>query len=159
MKEFSEKELQYKAEAFCSAAEHCLSEVEAKLVSWGTGEEMAGRIIAHLQKERYLDNARFCRAFVRDKYRFSGWGRMKISQALRMKGLSSEEIRAGLDEIDEEEYGKGLEELIRRKRRSVTGRNEYEKNAKLIRFAVGRGFLMEEVMRYIRQTDADEYLD
>lgn len=159
MKEYSENELRYKAESYCSAAEHCRSEVEDKLKLWGAGEEVTVRIILYLQKERYLDDARFCKAFVRDKYRFTRWGRMKIAQALRMKRLSPEDIQIGLEEIDEEEYGEGLKELLRQKKRTVTGRNDYERNAKLVRFAVGRGFSMDEVMRYVKQVDADEYLD
>ncbi|WP_300727299.1 regulatory protein RecX [uncultured Bacteroides sp.] len=159
MKEYTENELKFKAEAYCSSAEHCSAEVEAKLQAWGADAEVTERIVAHLRKERYLDDTRFCKAFVRDKYRFTRWGRMKIVQALRMKHLPSDAIQAGLEEIDEEEYSNGLKELLRQKARSVTGKNEYERNAKLIRFAVGRGFAMDEVMRFVKQTDSDDYLD
>lgn len=98
--------MKYKAEAYCSATEHCPFEVMTKLSQWGADEAMSERILLHLQKERYVDSARYCRAFVRDKYRFARWGRMKIVQALRMKHLSSEDIEAGMAEIDEEEYEK-----------------------------------------------------
>lgn len=96
---------------------------------------------------------------MRDKYRFARWGRVKIVQALRMKHLSSEEIEAGVAEIDEEEYAKGLRDLLRQKSKSVSGKNEYERNTKLIRFAVGRGFTMGEVLRYVKQIDPDEFMD
>jgi regulatory protein len=159
MKEYTEDELKYKAEAYCSTTEHCPAEVMAKLIQWGADGEMSERILAHLQKERYVDSVRFCRAFVRDKYRFARWGRVKIVQALRMKHLSSEEIEAGVAEIDEEEYAKGLRDLLRQKSKSVSGKNEYERNTKLIRFAVGRGFTMGEVLRYVKQIDPDEFMD
>lgn len=84
---------------------------------------------------------------------------MKIVQALRMKHLSSEDIEAGMAEIDEEEYEKGLRDLLRQKSKSIFGRNEYERNTKLIRFAVGRGFTMNEVLRYVKQADPDELMD
>ncbi len=159
MKEYTEDELKYKAEAYCSTTEHCPAEVMAKLIQWGADGEMSERILAHLQKEHYVDSVRFCRAFVRDKYRFARWGRVKIVQALRMKHLSSEEIEAGVAEIDEEEYAKGLRDLLRQKSKSVSGKNEYERNTKLIRFAVGRGFTMGEVLRYVKQIDPDEFMD
>lgn len=159
MKEYTEDELKYKAEAYCSTTEHCPAEVMAKLIQWGADGEMSERILKHLQKERYVDSVRFCRAFVRDKYRFARWGRVKIVQALRMKHLSSEEIEAGVAEIDEEEYAKGLRDLLRQKSKSVSGKNEYERNTKLIRFAVGRGFTMGEVLRYVKQIDPDEFMD
>lgn len=159
MKEYTEDELKYKAEAYCSTTEHCPAEVMAKLIQWGADGEMSERILEHLQKECYVDSVRFCRAFVRDKYRFARWGRVKIVQALRMKHLSSEEIEAGVAEIDEEEYAKGLRDLLRQKNKSVSGKNEYERNTKLIRFAVGRGFTMGEVLRYVKQIDPDEFMD
>lgn len=84
---------------------------------------------------------------------------MKITQALRQKQLSSEDIAAGLDEIDETEYCENLKELLRQKSKTVSGKNEYECNTKLIRFAVGRGFTVDEVFRYIKQTDPDEFMD
>lgn len=157
MKEYTEKELKLKAEALCSAAERCPADVDAKLKQWGADEEVQARIMAHLFNERYLDSTRFCRFFVRDKYRFNQWGRMKIVQALRMKHLSTDEIAAGLEEIDEEEYTDILKRLLKQKAKSVKGNTEYERNTKLIRFAIGRGFTPEEVMRQIKQPDADDY--
>lgn len=159
MKEYTENELKYKAEAYCSSTEHCPSEVLVKLSQWGADEDISQRILIHLQNERYVDSGRYCRAFVRDKYRFARWGRMKIIQALRMKHLSSEDIESGMAEIDEEEYERGLRDLLRQKSKSVSGKNEYERNTKLIRFAVGRGFTMDEVLRYVKQTDFDEFMD
>ena len=77
MKEYIEKELQNKAEAYCSSVERCPSDVEAKLKGWGASPETLAAVMAHLFKEKYLDTVRFCSAYVRDKYRFNQWGRMK----------------------------------------------------------------------------------
>lgn len=157
MKEYTEAELKVRAEAYCSKSEHCPAEVREKLRQWGAEADVADRILAALEKARFVDAARFCRAFVRDKYRFNQWGRMKIVQALRMKRLSSEDIESGLAEIDEEEYTDVLKTLLAQKARSLKGGTEYERNTKLIRFAVSRGFEMDEVLRYVKHTD--EYLD
>ena len=150
MKEYTEAELKYKAEAYCSKSEHCPAEVREKL-------RQVERILSGLAKDRFLDTSRFCRAFVRDKYRFNQWGRMKVVQALRMKQLPSEDIEAGLEEIDEEEYNNVLKSLLAQKAKGLKAGSDYERNSKLIRFAVSRGFAMDEVLRYIRQ--ADEFLD
>lgn len=158
MKEYSESELRNKAEAFCSIAEHCPSEVIAKLAKWGADEIATEHILLHLERERYIDTTRYCRFFVRDKYRFARWGKIKIKQALKMKGLPDEDIRMGLDEIDETEYENMLKDLLCQKKRSVTGKNGYERNAKLIRFAIGRGYAMEEIVRHVKNME-DEYLD
>lgn len=159
MKEYTEDELKYKAEVYCSAAERCPSEVEKKLTQWGGVPEVVEKVMMHLFKERYLDTARYCRAFVRDKYRFNQWGRMKISQALRMKQLAAADIETGLDEIDDEEYHQILAAMLKQKSRSVKAATTYERNTKLIRFAIGRGFLMDEVLKHIKQVDNEDYMD
>lgn len=154
--ELSENDLRYKAETYCSAMERCVAEVENKLAQWGATPETMEKIVRHLQDERYIDEKRFCSAFVRDKYRFNQWGRVKISQALRRKKIPEEVIAEGLEEIDEREYIEILSDLIERKRRSVKAGTEYERNGKLIRFAVGRGFEMEAVCRCVKQTGEDD---
>ncbi len=159
MKEYSEDELKYKAEVYCSASEHCPSEVEKKLCQWGGEPAVTERIMQHLFKERYLDTARYCRAFIRDKYRFNQWGRMKISQVLRMKQVSTADIEAGMDEIDEKEYHEILAGLLKQKNRSVKAATACERNTKLIRYAVSKGFLMDEVLKHIKQVDDEEFMD
>lgn len=150
MKEYSEKELMNKAEAFCSAVERCPSDVEMKLKGWGASPETIAEVMSHLFKEKYLDTIRFCSAYVRDKYRFNQWGRVKIAQSLRMKGLSQEEINAGMENIDEEEYNEILQNLLKQKQRTIKAGTDYERNAKLIRFAVGRGFAMQEILKFVK---------
>lgn len=157
MRELTETEMRAKAEAFCAAAEHCPSEVREKLSRWGADDDAQERILGHLTKEKYIDTARYCKAFVRDKYRFAHWGRIKIAQMLRMRGLAAEDIAAGMEEIDEEEYSLILKDLLRKRQKSITGRNDYERNAKLIRFAAGRGFATSEILRHIK--GADDELD
>ena len=149
MKEYTENELRNKAEVYCLAAERCPSEVEAKLQQWGASPETSAHILEHLQKERFVNTARFCRAFVRDKYRFTQWGRMKIIQALRMKQLSSEAITGGIAEIDEEEYLSILRDLLASKRKSIHAKDDYELNGKLMRFAMSRGFELKDIRRCI----------
>ena len=53
--ELSENELRYKAEAYCSSMERCVTDVEAKLSQWGATPEVMEKIVRHLQDERYID--------------------------------------------------------------------------------------------------------
>lgn len=149
MKELSEKEALYKAAAYCSASEHCCSEVAEKLKGWGMDVEASKRIIAHLIQEKYIDERRYCRFFVNDKLRYNKWGRNKILQALRQKRIPQEVLASAFDNIEEQEYQGILKELLLRKRKSVKAKNDYELNGKLVRFALGRGFEMELIQRCI----------
>ena len=67
MKEYTEAELKYKADAYCSKSEHCPAEVSEKLRQWGAEPEVAERNLSGLAKDRFLDTSRVCRAFERDK--------------------------------------------------------------------------------------------
>ncbi len=80
-------------------------------------------------------------------------------QALHLKKIPANVISLGLEAIDESEYLSILSGLIEQKKRSVKANTDYERNGKLIRFAIGRGFEMEEILRCVKQVDADvEYL-
>ena len=133
-------EILYKLAARCSVSEQCLSDVESKLTKYDLTEEERTHILRHLIEEKYIDDRRYAEAYVRDKYRFNKWGRIKIVQGLRMKGIDNETINAALESIDEKEYLSILQDLIKSKRRSTKGKNSYEINGKLIRFASSRGF-------------------
>lgn len=151
MKEWSEKEVLNKAAAYCAAAERCCSEVRSKLSSWGVPDDGKSKITELLLRENYIDENRYCRSFINDKFRFNKWGRMKIAQMLRYKGIAPEIIREQLLLIDETEYRQTLSELIRSKRKSVKSRDAYQLSGKLIRFALGRGFEMAEIRRVLQQ--------
>ena len=133
-------EVLYKLAAKCSVSEQCLSDIENKLSKYDLPEEEKTRILRHLVEEKYVDDGRYAEAFVRDKYRFNKWGRIKIAQGLRMKGIDRETINTAMEAIDEQEYLNILRDLIKSKRRSTKGKNSYEINGKLIRFASSRGF-------------------
>ena len=150
-KEMSAEEARLKAEAYCSLSEHCKSEVLGKLQQWGAPEKTWEAILNHLEKERYVDESRYATFFVRDKYRFNSWGRVKITQALKLKRIPSACILKALEEIDDEEYLASLLDQLQRKDRSVKARNDYERNGKLIRFAMGRGYEMGDILSCLKK--------
>ena len=156
MKELSENEALCKAAAYCSASEHCLSEVSEKLNNWGVSPDIQQKIVSQLVRERYIDEERFCRSFINDKFRYNKWGRTKIAQYLRMKHIPGELLSSCMDVIEEQEYVKGLSELLKSRRKTTNARTDYELNGKLIRFALGRGFEMDIILRCLKLDDYDE---
>jgi regulatory protein len=150
-------EILYKLAAKCSTSEQCLSDVESKLAKYDLTEEERTRILRHLVEERYIDDRRYAEAFVRDKYRFNKWGRIKIAHGLRMKGIDSETISTAMEAIDEAEYLDILRDLIKAKRKSTRGKNDYEINGKLVRFATGRGFEYAAIRQCMGTDDFDDW--
>lgn len=138
-KELSPEEALFRAAALCSTGERCQHDISEKLAQWGVAPAVAAKIVKHLVEEGYIDEARYCRSFVNDKWRFDRWGRVKMRYALKQKGLSDVSIQSALDTIDESEYRECLRELLDKKRASLAG-DEREIRAKLLRFAASRGF-------------------
>ena len=136
----TEQQALTKLTALCSGAEHCSYEITEKMKRWELDEETQARIMEYLTREKYVDDSRFCRAFIREKMRFNKWGRRKIELALMQKRIDRSIASEALDEVDASEYIAILRPMLKQKERSVTANSEYEKNMKLIKFAMSRGF-------------------
>lgn len=129
-----------RAANLCSRYEKCSGDIFQKLIQWGLTEDEAFPVLDALKEEKYIDDERFARSFVRDKFRFNKWGKLKISNHLRAKRVEQRLIDEALTEIDESDYLDLLERLLREKNRNLKAGSEQERKAKLFRFAQGRGF-------------------
>ena len=118
-------------------------------------DEAQARVMQRLVSERYVDDERYARAFVRDKIRYNKWGRRKVEQALWMKHIDDDIRSRALSEIDDEEYLSVLRPLLKQKRRSIKAASDYELNQKLVKFALGRGFTFD-IIRQCIDGDVDE---
>jgi regulatory protein len=129
-----------KASAICSRGETCTFDIQAKLKAWGLEQEDAERVINQLRKEKYLDDERFARAYVKDKFHFNHWGRQKIAYMLHNKNISRDIQEAAFEEIEPDAYSEKLVKLIAEKEKTIKAKNKLDKRNKLMRFAMGRGF-------------------
>ena len=140
-----------RAAALCSQSERCVADITEKLLRWGISREDSDRIVDRLIEEKYIDESRYAIAYVRDKVRFSHWGRVKIKSMLRMLRISEPDISNAFDLFDEDEYLAVLEGVIETKRRSLPEADSYASRVKLIRFALQRGFEMHEITKFISE--------
>lgn len=130
-----------KAATFCASSEKCEQEVRNKLQKWGIGSSDTDKIIEHLITEGFIDEERYCNAFVKDKFRFNRWGKTKIAFMLRQKGISADVVNQAIDDcIDYDEYLSVLTELLAAKKRSIKTDDRRQLQAKLYNFAASRGF-------------------
>lgn len=152
MKELTEREAFNKAALYCSRSEHCVSEVCEKLRQWGVADaEVRQRIVHQLEEEAYIDELRFCHAFVHDKFHFNHWGRQKIALYLSQKRLPSAFIEEALQEIGDDDSLQAAKQVLSAKLPSIKASNAYELYAKLMRFASGRGIEMDVARKAIQQ--------
>ena len=151
----TEQEAYLQLAALCAQAEHCQQEMRDRLKRWGVDADAQNRIVARLVKERYIDDERYARAFVKDKIRYNKWGRRKVQQGLWQKHIDEDIRQQVLNEVDDEEYISILKPLLRQKQRSTKAANDYELNQKLIRFALGRGFTFDIIRQCIDIEDVE----
>ena len=98
MIEITETDALSRLAAYCSTAEH-VGRKYGEVAAMGISYDAIDRIINRLEQEKYIDEERFCRAFIHDKYRFAKWGKIKIGQALQLKKIPQRVFSPYLNEI------------------------------------------------------------
>ena len=156
MKQKTENDAYLTLAALCAQAEHCQWEMLDKMRRWELPEEAQARVMQKLISERYIDDERYTRAFVKDKIRYNKWGRRKVEQALWQKRIDEKIRRQVLDEVDDDEYLSVLRPLLKQKRKSTKASNDYELNQKLMRFALGRGFTFDIIRQCLDVEEPDD---
>ncbi len=115
-------------------------------------EEEINFTLEKLRYYNYLDDSRLAQAFVNDKKRFSKKGPRYIKDALRSKGVSSDEINIAIEEnySDEEAYENAID-LLRKKYEYYNRKanDKYQLKGKLYAFLAGRGFSSDIIKKVI----------
>jgi len=155
--EYSDKKKQFwsKEEAvlniqkYCAFQERCHREVRYKLIEHAIYGDLLEEIISDLISNNFLDEERFARTFARGKFRMKQWGRNKIKQELKIRDVSSYSIKAAMTEIDPNEYIEVLINLISKKERTTTFKNQFDKKKKLTDYALSKGYEYELIAEII----------
>ena len=131
----------------CARSERSSGDALRLMKRWGVADDAARKVLSKLQADRFIDDARYTEAFVRDKLNLSGWGVYKIKSALRTKGVSKDiidEVIAPM--IEATDMKERLEDIMKRKLRTLKYSSAYDARTKLIRFAASRGYELDEAI-------------
>jgi regulatory protein len=142
-----------KARHYCAYQERSHREVIDKLLVLGLSRPAADEALAQLISEGFVNEERFARAFAGGRFRMKQWGRLKIENELKARGLSPRCIEAALREIDPAEYEKTLTKLIRAKSRELKHLAPAARNRKTAAYAIQKGYEPELVWRLLAGTD------
>ena len=135
---------------YCAKAEHCTQDVVTKLKAWEVDEIEIDTILEKLQQENFLNDARYAKAYINDKWKLDGWGKKKIRHQLFLKNIDEKFIEGPLASIDAEEYKAELDEQLLKKEREWTSLDQQQLLTKLFNFGVSRGFEEELIMQWIQ---------
>ena len=109
-------------ETLCAKAERCSWELQRKLILWKIETEDAAEIMDSLHRRRFVDDARFARAFARDKSRF-----------------------------DQQDYTDKAAAVLARKAAGMKRPLSYADHTKLMRFMLTRGYEASLAAELLRQ--------
>ncbi len=125
---------------YCAYRDRSQKEVEDKLSEMRMIPEAKEQIIIQLMQEDFVNEERFARSFVRGKFRIKKWGRIKISQELKFRGISSPIIKLGMTEINEQDYLTTLYSLAEKKLKTLKEPNKYKLRKKLADHLLQKGY-------------------
>ncbi|WP_264565885.1 regulatory protein RecX [Flavobacterium sp. N3904] len=154
MKEvYSLKEAKLKIEHFCAYQERCHEEVVSKLWGMKLDPDEIDEVIVHLIENNFLNEARFACSFARGKHRIKHWGKIRITNELKIRKINQTLINLALKEIEPEEYITTFEELAERNWKSITETNALKKRKKFCDYMLRRGFESNLIYDKVRQLE------
>ena len=151
MNKLKYEQVLHRLAAYCSRSERCVWDIRRKMNIWEIPSDQQNRIIQHLRKEKFVDEERYCKAFVHDKAKYNRWGIHKIRFELRKRQIPESLIQEALKNLNPEETRERLRILLEQKKKSVKGKNEWEIRQKLLRFAASRGFSQEDFEKAVSE--------
>ncbi|MEO6166256.1 MAG: regulatory protein RecX [Chitinophagales bacterium] len=136
---------------YCAYQERSQLEVRRKLIQVGQRGNDLENILAQLIEENFLNEERFALAYARGKFRMKGWGRNKIIQELKQKGISTYCINKAMKEIDAGDYRKTFVEALKKKALTIKGGTSFSKRQKLSSYLIRKGYEQEMVWEAVKE--------
>lgn len=151
-KSFTVDEIRDKLAKYCAYQDRCHWEVEKKLNEFRLIDEAREEIIIYLVQNKFLNEERFTKSFVRGKFNQKKWGRNKIRIELKKRQIPTKMIQEAMTEIEDDLYMDTLNDLLHKKRESLKSEREsWKKKAKIYNYLLQKGYeseLIREMMRY-----------
>ncbi len=138
---------------YCAYQERCIKDVKDKLKTYDIAEKEKNIILEYLLENRFVNDERFAKSFVRGKVNQSGWGVNKIRFHLIQKGIDKDIIEEALGQTDEETYRQRLIEILKAKAKTVKAASDYEKKRKLAAYAMQKGFEGSLIWEVLKEFD------
>jgi len=156
IKKITKEEALKKVMQICSKHEKCKFDIKEKLYNLGLENIYIYEIIELLEKENFINKERYCKFYVRDKYKLSKWGRKKIEFSLKQKQIKNEIIQKALLEINQELYEKIFNEEIIKKHKLLKIEDKSKLKTKLLNFAQSRGYENDLIFKVVEKIMADQ---
>ncbi|WP_024479169.1 regulatory protein RecX [Cellulophaga baltica] len=133
-------EARKKLESYCAYQDRCHKEVNQKLKDMGMIPSAIDQIIYTLIQDNFLNEERFSKSFARGKFNIKKWGKNRIINELKQRGISKYNITTALKEIDEDDYLETLTVLAQKRLDAISEKNIQKRRKKLADYLLYRGW-------------------
>jgi len=127
-------------EKYCIYQDRCHQEVLDKLHKMNMIDDAKELILFHLIQHNFLNEERFAKSFARGKFYQKKWGKVKITNQLKYKNISTLNIKTAIEEINEEDYLETAKALILKKIAQLNLKNKFEIRKKVSYFMRSKGY-------------------
>lgn len=140
-----------KLQRYCAYQDRCHQEVRNKLIELGVYGMDLEEVITELIKDNFLNEERFAQSYARGKFYFKKWGRIKITRELQLRKITGYLLKKAMQEIDEQDYLKTIDELIEKKNEDYQSIfSSFERNQKIAKYLANKGFEVSLVWERIK---------
>jgi len=139
-----------KAESFCAYQERSQKEVRGKLLDWGMRGDELEEIITELIVHNFLNEERFALNYASGKFNIKHWGRLKIKQGLKLKGVPDKMLQKAIYSLDEDNYQLTLEKLALKKAAGLNENDPFKRKMKLMNYLQSKGFETDLILLVLK---------
>jgi regulatory protein len=147
------KQALVKAEHFCAYQERSQKEVRYKLVEWGMRGDELEEIISELILNNFLNEERFAKSYASGKFNIKHWGRVKIKQGLKLKGVPDKILQKAIYSIDDDDYLQTIEKLAIKKVQSLSENDPFKRKNKLMNYLQAKGFETDLILLVLKASN------
>jgi len=139
---------------YCAYQERCVKDVRDKLKTFDLPQKEKDKILDYLLDNRFVNDERFAKSFVRGKINQSGWGLNKIRFHLMQKGIAKDIIDESLGQTNEDLYRQRLIDILKTKSKTIKAETDFERKRKLAAYAMQKGFEASLVWEVLKDLDS-----
>ena len=130
-----------KLQKYCAFQERCHKEVRSKLLNLNIFGDDLEAIVSDLIENDFLNEMRYARAYAGGKFRIKKWGKFKIIGELKKNQVSEYCIKKAIEtELPYDDYLTTLEDILKKKNKTLNEKKGFLRNQKLAKFASYKGF-------------------
>ncbi len=124
-----------------------------KLYGFALTQQERDEVVVHLIQHNFLNEERFAKTFAISKFHQKKWGKIRITNELKQRQISTYLITKGLQEIPSHEYEKTFESLTEKTWQTITEKNALKKRKKFCDTLLRKGWESELVYEVVKKLE------